>query len=168
MLYLNKITIFAYMNQNLSFIMKKTLFTLLATLMLCLASQAQEMNSCLHIADYVLRMDVKVAHKVMKQEGFKKVTRRDDTIFYTSKKTKTDAMLVIVGDHVDYMKFLFSTAPSPREVEGAARMCGYKPVGGMGPNRKFIKEPYALYTSPVQDDPHYVYGFVIKYEPQGW
>ena len=148
--------------------MKKTLFTLLAALMLCLASQAQEMNSCLHIADYTIRMDVKVAKKVMKKEGFKKVTSREDAIYFTNKKTKTDAMLAIVGDHVDYIKFLFATAPSPREVEGSARMCGYTPVGGLGPNRKFIKEPYALYTSPIQNDPHYVYGFSIKYEPQGW
>lgn len=148
--------------------MKKTLFTLLATLLLSLTSQAQEMNSCLHVADYVIRMDFKVAKKVMKKEGFKKVTRIGDNVYYTSKKTKTDAVLIMVGDHVDYMKFLFTTAPSPREVEGSARMCGYTPVGGLGPNRKFIKEPYALYTSPVANDPHYVYGFTIKYEPQGW
>ena len=120
------------------------------------------------MADYVIRMDYKVAKKVMKKEGFKKVTRIGDNIYYSSKKTKTDAVLIMVGDHVDYLKVLFTTAPSPREVEGSARMCGYTPVGGLGPNRKFIKEPYALYTSPVNDDPHYVYGFIIKYEPQGW
>ena len=148
--------------------MKKTLFTLFAALMLCLTLQAQEMNSCLHVADYAMRVDVKTAQKVMKKEGFRKVTRRGDTIYFTHKKSKVDAMLIIFNDHVDYMKFLFPTAPSPREVEGSARMCGYTPVGGLGPNRKFIKEPNALYTSPVNDDPHYVYGFVIKYEPQGW
>ncbi len=148
--------------------MKKAFFTLLTAMLFCLASQAQEMNSCLHIADYSMRMDFKVAKKAMKKEGFKKVTRRDDLVYFTNKKTQTDAVLYIVGDHVDYMKFLFTTAPSPREVESSARMCGYTPVGALGPNRKFIKEPYALYTSPVKDDPHYVYGFVIRYEPQGW
>lgn len=145
--------------------MKKALLTLFATLMLCLTAQAQMMNAALHVADYAMRVDFKVAQKVMKKEGFKKVTRRGDIIYYTSKKYETDAMLILLGDHVDYMKFLFSTAPSPREVESSARMCGYRPLGGLGPNRKFQKEPYALYTSPVHDDPHYVYGFVIKYEP---
>lgn len=160
-----KNTIFAHHQPKPIQVMKKTLFTLFATLMLCLTSQAQMMNTALHIADYAMRVDFKTAQKVMKKEGFKKITRRGEIVYFTSKKLQTDAMLIMAGDRVDYMKFLFSTVPSPREVEGSARMCGYNPIGGLGPDRKFQKGPLALYTSPVHNDPHYVYGFVIKYEP---
>lgn len=145
--------------------MKKIIFAFLATMMLCLPSQAQMMNAALRIADYAIRVDAKTAQKVMKKEGFKKITRRGDIIYYRSKELDTDGMLIMSGDNVDYLKFLFPTFPSPREVEGSARQCGYRFIDGMGPDRKFRKGPLVLYTSPVNNDPNYAFGFVIKYEP---
>ncbi len=146
--------------------MKKTLFFLFCAMLLCFQAQGQVMNTALHIADYAIRVDIKTAQKVMKQEGFKKITRRGEFIYYSSKKQNVDAMLIVAGNNVEYMKFLFPTTPSPREVEGSARQCGYRFIGGMGPDRKFRKGPLVLYTSPVRNDPHYTYGFVIKYEPE--
>ena len=106
--------------------MKKTLLFFLCTMVFCLYANAQAMNTALHIADYAMRVDIKTAQKVMKQEGFKKITRRGDFIYYSSKKQQVDAMLIVAGNNVDYMKFLFPTTPSPRKVEGSARQCGYR------------------------------------------
>ena len=93
--------------------MKKTLFFLFCAMLLCFQAQGQVMNTALHIADYAIRVDIKTAQKVMKQEGFKKITRRGEFIYYSSKKQNVDAMLIVAGNNVEYMKFLFPTTPSP-------------------------------------------------------
>ncbi len=146
--------------------MKKVLFFLTVSLLMCVQVQAQMMNAALHIADHAIRVDPKSAQKVMKKESFKKLTRKGDIIYFESKKLSSDAMMILSGDYVDYLKFLFPNMPSPREVDAAVFHCGYRFVGGDGPDRRYRKGPLVLYTSRIYDNPNYVFGFVIKYEPE--
>lgn len=146
--------------------MKKVLLLFLVTFLMCVQTQAQMMNAALHIADYAIRVDPKSAQKVMKKESFKKLTRKGDIIYFTSKRLSSDAMMIMSGDYVDYLKFLFPSMPSPREVDAAVVQCGYRFIGGDGPDRRYRKGPLVLYTSRIFNDPNYVFGFVIKYEPE--
>ena len=145
--------------------MKKWIFTLLI-LVCSLQAQAQQMALALYVADFCVNTDSKTAMKALKEQGFKKLTKNGETIFYYHKKEGIGAMLVSSNKYVEYVKFLFPQAPAAQEIDAAARQAGYKRMAREGRDRYYRKNALALYASEIYNNPDYRYGFVIKYEPQ--
>ena len=145
--------------------MKKIMFSFFVFFVWGLQVQAQQMALALYVADFCVNTDTKTAMKALKEQGFKKLTKKGDTIYYLNKKEGVGAMLVSNNNYVDYVKFLFNSVPSTNDLDEAAWKAGYKRMAREGRDRYYRKKELALYASEIQGNPDYTYGFVIKYEP---
>ncbi len=145
--------------------MKKLIFSLFVFFVWGLQVQAQQMGLALHVADFCVNTDSKTAMKALKEQGFKKLTKNGETVYYYHKAAGIGAMLVSSDKYVEYVKFLFPNVPAPHELDQAARQAGYRRLAREGRDRYYRKRELALYASEIYDNPDYTYGFVIKYEP---